>query len=94
MNMPGGIPGPLALIDGEDALVVRPDAQVEVRLLPPGATEFIVALADNQTVLQASELAAAFDGSFNLTANIAGLIEAGAFIGYERDDGNFARGTA
>lgn len=63
---------------GEDSLIARPQAMVEVRSLPPGAAAFIEALHAEATVAEATAIAAASDPRFDLAANIAGLIEAGA----------------
>jgi hypothetical protein len=63
----------------EDALVTRPDAEVVVRHLPEGGAVFLRSLMAGQPLGEAA--AAALDSSqcFELAANIAGLIQAGAF---------------
>lgn len=73
--------------EGENALVVRPEAVVEVRSLPPGAADFIDALGAGHTVAQAAELAGECDGRFDLSTNIAGLIEAKALCAYQMRSG-------
>lgn len=72
--------GPITAQEPEDALITRPDMDVTVRNLPPGAAAFLKSLADNRPLGEAA--AAAFDSSpdFDLAANIGGMIEAGAFI--------------
>ena len=86
MNVADGVPGPVTFDgEGEDVLVIRPTVTVEVRSLPPGAIDFIGALRDGRSVLEATEATVARDPRFDLSANIAGLIEAGAFVGYELD---------
>lgn len=88
MNTEEGEPGQVTLDDeGEDTLVVRPDATVEVRSLPPGAADFIGALGAGHTVAEATELATACDRRFDLTANIAGLIDAGALFAFQTRTG-------
>ncbi len=67
----------LAPIDnwhGEDALVVRPHLDVEVRLLPPGGAAFLLALAGGRPLGAAAEAALADHPQFDLTRNLAGLI--------------------
>ena len=64
---------------GEDALVVRPYLDVEVRRLPPGATPFVLALKSGESIGGAT--ATALAPGFNLEANLAGLIESGAIVG-------------
>ena len=61
----------------EDALVARPDADVFVRVLPPGGFDFAAALFAGATLGEAAALAAV-DG-FDPGAHLVGLIEAGAF---------------
>jgi len=67
---------------GEDTLIVRPEAMVDVRSLPAGGATFIETLADSGTLSEAAARAAEFDDEFDLAANIAGLIDGGAVIGY------------
>jgi hypothetical protein len=71
---------------GEDALVVRPQATVEVRHLPAGGATFIETLADGGPLSAAAELAGESDEGFDLSVNIAGLIESGAVVGYSTGD--------
>jgi hypothetical protein len=82
MNIEGGIPGPVDLTaGGEDALVVRPQANVEVRSVPKGSPDFIRALASGRSVLAAFEQALAADARFDLSSNLMDLIQAGAVVG-------------
>jgi Putative DNA-binding domain len=70
---------PLAPIDdwrGEDALVARPRLQVEVRALPAGGAAFLLALAGGAPLGEAAARALLACGDFDLTLNLAGLIEA------------------
>jgi len=74
--------GPVSAIDAEnpeDALVTRPDLDVVVRHLPEGAAVFIASLIAGHTLGEAASMASASSGSFDLAANIAGIIQAGAF---------------
>ena len=68
----------------EDALIVRPGAEVEVRIVPPGGAAFVTALADGGTLLSAAETAQAADTRFDLAGNIAGLLAAGALCRFHR----------
>ncbi len=61
----------------EEALVARPDADVLVRVLPPGGWDFAKALFAGATLSEASETCAGQD--FDPGAHVVGLIEAGAF---------------
>jgi hypothetical protein len=83
MNVDGGVPGPVDLAaGGENALIVRPEAGVEVRSIPNGSPEFIGALASGKSVLVAFEEAIATEPSFDLSANLSDLIQAGAVVGF------------
>ena len=62
---------------GEDALVARPRLDVEVRPLPPGGAVFLTALASGCTLGKAAEAALADDPQFDLTGNLATLINWG-----------------
>jgi hypothetical protein len=58
---------------GEDALITRPELDVEVRRLPPGAAVFLTRLASGEFLGNAA--AAAFEAAaqFDLAVNLAGL---------------------
>ena len=70
---------PLQSNAAEDALITRPDMEVAVRLLPPGGAAFLKTLIDGGTFGAATATAFAETPSFDLPANIAGMIEAGVF---------------
>jgi hypothetical protein len=63
----------------EDALITRPDMEVAVRLLPPGGAAFLKNLIDGGRLGAAATTALTETPSFDLLANIAGMIEAGVF---------------
>jgi len=67
---------------GEDTLIVRPGAEVEVRSIPPGCAVFIEALGFGRSVLAAFEEALVVNPRFDLSASLADLIGAGALVGY------------
>ncbi len=71
---------------GEDVLILRPDADVEVRLLPAGGAVFLRALGDGAAILDAMKAALASDSRFDLSGNIAGLVAANAIVGYRTSD--------
>lgn len=62
---------------GEDALVVRPYMDVEVRALPPGGAAFLQSLADGLPLRDAIGAALADHAGFDLTGSLAGLIGSG-----------------
>ena len=86
-NRGDGPVGRIETNEPEDALVTRPALDVVVRRLPPGGAVFLARLGDGEQF--GTAVAAAFDDSpaFDLAANIAGMIEAGAFVGI-RQGGN------
>lgn len=66
---------------GEDALVVRPKLDVEVRRLPEGGAVFVLALQGGATLQEAASSAMQDAPAFDLKANLAGLITSGAIVG-------------
>jgi hypothetical protein len=66
----------------EDALVVRPQMIVEVLRLPPGGAVFLNALMQGATLAKAAGEALSLDADFDLSANLAGALQAGAFTGF------------
>jgi hypothetical protein len=63
----------------EDALVTRPDLDVVVRHLPAGGVVFLTSLMARRSLGEAAASASEGSASFDLAANIAGMIQAGAF---------------
>lgn len=64
----------------EDALITRPEFDVTVRRLPPGGAVFAACLASGRSLGEAAASALEASPAFDIASNIAGLIEAGAFI--------------
>ena len=71
--------GPVKATGSEDALVTRPHLEVMVRLLPPGGAVFLMRLIAGQPLGVAAAAALADSPEFDLSANIAGMLAAGAF---------------
>ncbi|MBB6485581.1 DUF2063 domain-containing protein [Rhizobium lusitanum] len=65
----------------EDALVIRPQMTVEVHRLPPGAAVFLEGLLAGIDLASAFESALTEAADFDLSANLAGALAAGAFTG-------------
>jgi hypothetical protein len=65
---------PIETWSAEDALIVRPYLDVEVRLLPPGGSAFLYALAEGRSLGAAAGAALVDHAEFDLTCNLAGLI--------------------
>jgi len=87
MNVGDGMPGPVDLEGGgEDTLIIRPAAEVEVRPMPPGGAEFATELAAGKSVTEAAKVAISHSEEFHLSANLIGLISAGAFVGWRFED--------
>ena len=64
----------------EDGLITRPDFDVVLRRLPPGGATFIESLMSRRSLGEAAASALETSSSFDIAANIAGMIDAGAFI--------------
>lgn len=78
-NRGDGPVDPIETAAPQDALITRPDLQVFVRHLPPGGAVFLSALASGETLGAAAAVGIAEAAEFDLSANIAGMLEAGAF---------------
>ncbi len=74
MNCGGQDLAPIGSWNGEDALVVRPHLDVEIRKLPPGGAAFLLALANGQPIGKAARAGFADHVEFDLPRNLAGLI--------------------
>ena len=73
---------PVGRIDAstpEDALITRPDLDVVLRRLPPGGATFLGNLMLGRSLGEAAASALEASTSFDIAANISGMIEAGAF---------------
>ncbi len=66
----------------EDAIVVRPHMTVEVRRLPQGGAAFLQALADGKRLAAAVRIASEDASAFDISANLAGALQTGAFIAF------------
>ncbi|MBS0319125.1 MAG: putative DNA-binding domain-containing protein [Proteobacteria bacterium] len=78
-NRQEGPAQPLVSAAAEDTLVTRPELAVDVRVLPAGGAEFVGALMCGQTLAAAANAAFAAAAAFDLPANLAGMLAAGAF---------------
>lgn len=80
-NAGGGAPDAVDLtVGGEDVLIVRPEAAVQLRRLPVGSRAFIDALRKGHPLAVAADTASATAPDFDLGANLAGLLGAGAVV--------------
>ncbi|MFK0692264.1 DUF2063 domain-containing protein [Mesorhizobium sp. IMUNJ 23033] len=78
-NRRGGPVGHIKATGPEDALVTRPGLEVFVRHLPPGGAVFVSHLISGEPLGAAATAAFAESTEFDLSANISGVLEAGAF---------------
>ena len=85
-NRAEGPVGPVNVSEPEDAVITRPDLDVVVRRLPDGGAVFLTHLASGETLGEAVTVAYETTPLFDLSANIAGVIEAGAFTTIRRGD--------
>jgi len=88
-NRRDGPVGRVEAAEPEDALVTRPGLEVIVRQLPPGGAVFLSQLIAGTPLGAAAASALADSPEFDLAANIAGMLAAGAFTACQegRDDG-------
>ena len=83
-NRSGGPAGRIQAAEPEDALVTRPQLEVIVRRLPPGGAVFLTRLITGEPLGAAAGDALADCPQFDLSANIAGMLEAGAFTAIDQ----------
>ncbi|SPB12733.1 hypothetical protein NOV72_00040 [Caballeronia novacaledonica] len=83
MNVDENAPGFIDIhARSEDALIARPHAHVDVRVLPVGAATFVEALAAGIAVAEAFESALSADARFDLSPALAMLVHGGAIAGW------------
>jgi Putative DNA-binding domain len=85
-NRTEGPVGPLNVSEPDDALITRPDLDVVVRRVPDGGAVFLTHLASGETLGEAATAAFETTLLFDLSANIAGMIESGAFTAIRHGD--------
>jgi hypothetical protein len=83
--------GPVGSIDAtipipEDALITRPGLDVLVRRLCSGGARFLTRLVSGETLGAAAAAAIEASASFDLSANIAGIVQDGAFTAIQHGD--------
>ncbi len=71
---------PIAEWRGEDTLVLRPEMAVTATRLPSGAADLLEALAGGLPLGEAAERALAANSDFDLSAGLAVVLGAGAFL--------------
>jgi hypothetical protein len=83
-NRSNGPVGRIEATEPEDALVTRSGLEVIVRCLPPGGALFLTSLIAGEPLGAAAAAAFADSAAFDLSAAVAGMIEAGAFTAERR----------
>jgi hypothetical protein len=84
MNTEGGTPKAIDMESGgQDTMIVRPDAEVEVRLMRPGGAAFLQELLVGGTVTEALRTAVTECETFDLPGNLSGLFGARVFVGWK-----------
>lgn len=76
MNLEGNEPQPVNLDERQDALVVRPEFQIEVRKLPHGAARFLTLIQAGKTLAEAITLVQEEAPEFDIVQNLTGIIQA------------------
>jgi Putative DNA-binding domain len=95
MNIDGGVPTAIDIAGGgENALVVRPVAEVEVRRVPDSAATFILGLAASASVADATALALDEDSNFDLAGALRDLFAINAIVGWTVREGSEFSSTA
>jgi len=92
-NRREGEAGRIEATGPEDALITRPALEVIVRSLPPGGAVFLTRLAAGEPLGAAAAAALADSPAFDLSANIAGMLQAGVFTAIQQGAGPPPRGS-
>jgi hypothetical protein len=79
-NRSDGSASRIEVVEPEDALLTRPALEVEARRLPLGGAIFLTRLIAGESLGASASAALSDTPSFDLAANIGGLLEAGAFM--------------
>ena len=74
----------IAPMEPEDTLVTRPGLEVAIRRLPPGGALFLMRLVSGESLGEAAAAAVDDTDDFDLSANIAGMLEAGVFTAIDQ----------
>jgi hypothetical protein len=87
-NIESGTPIPVALdCGGEDILIARAGADVQIRSLYRGGMDFVQALATRSTILRAAEIALSSDPEFSVSDALRELIGSGVVLNYYAEPG-------
>ncbi|HXZ08406.1 MAG TPA: DNA-binding domain-containing protein [Paraburkholderia sp.] len=83
MNMDGGIPTAIDVLEGgEDAIIIRPVADVTIRVAAAGAAGFILAVQAQASVSDATARAFHENPAFDLAGVLRGLFAIDAIVGW------------
>lgn len=92
MNLDDGVPAPVDLdAGGENVLVARAQAQVELRSLSDDSAEFVQALIEGVSLMDATTRALTANSAFDPVANITALLQTGIVVGYDATADSSAR---
>ena len=86
MNRTEGPVVPLRSGEPEDALITRPAQEVIVSRLPPGGATFLTCLIEGASLGESVATALEECPSFDLPANLAGMVSAGVFTAIQDGD--------
>ncbi len=82
VSAPDVTAAPVDMRQSQSVVITRPELQVQVNLIEPGAAVFLQALQQRAELGSAVEQALATDATFDAGTNLAGLMNLGAFCGY------------
>ena len=92
MNLDDGVPAPVDLdAGGENVLVARAQAEVELRSLGDDSAEFVQTLIEGLSLMEATTRALTANSAFDPVANITALLQSGIVVGYDTTADSNAR---
>ena len=83
MNVGDAEPQPIELTRSDQAIFLRPHAEVEARAVSASSFAFLQSLVRGETVVQALREATQHDEMFDLGAHLSELFQMGAFEGWK-----------
>ena len=82
-NVAAGGPGPAdSRAGGESALLIRREAEVDVRAMLPEGAEFLSRLVRGQSLTEATAATLRSHAQFDVASHLAALLEGGIFVRY------------
>lgn len=84
-NQPDGVMDKIDLNNGADLIIIRPEDTVNIHVINPGMSKFLLTLKDGHNVEEAYLNALTLDKNINPSQTMIDLLSIGIFIGFDID---------